>query len=289
MLEIQKVLHLHKELAKKNPQLQGNYLLSEKMDGIYTYIDYHPKIGFSLVKSSAQREIPALAWTKKLFESLPKPKEPCRFIQEATIPGVDFHTANGIFNRSVGDFVCQDVVFHIHDIVFPERLGLATALERYNILKTLDISNTMEKLQIHPILYAGSYDEYLWMKYFNEITEKGGEGIVAKRENSLYTPGKRNSDLLKIKLEETFDLLCTRYFTTLGEKGNIAYNVELKNKKGVLVNARIGKFDDIAEFNINSPVGKVIEIKAMCELPDGSYREPRFYRLRTDKNPSEID
>ena len=34
---------------------------------------------------------------------------------------------------------------------------------------------------------------------FNLTKEKGMEGIIAKRKESLYRPGKRTSDWLKIK------------------------------------------------------------------------------------------
>ena len=34
---------------------------------------------------------------------------------------------------------------------------------------------------------------------FNLTKQKGMEGIIAKRKNSIYAPGKRTSDWLKIK------------------------------------------------------------------------------------------
>ena len=36
-------------------------------------------------------------------------------------------------------------------------------------------------------------------------------------------------------------------------------------------------------------IGKVVEIKAMKRLKDGSLREPRFKSIRFDKTVSEID
>jgi DNA ligase-1 len=35
--------------------------------------------------------------------------------------------------------------------------------------------------------------------------------------------------------------------------------------------------------------GKVVEVKAMKELPDGSLREPRFKCIREDKTIGDID
>ena len=45
----------------------------------------------------------------------------------------------------------------------------------------------------------GSYVEDEGKALFNLTKEKGMEGIIAKRKDSIYRPGKRNSDWLKIK------------------------------------------------------------------------------------------
>jgi hypothetical protein len=288
-MQPQKVLHLHLEEAKKKPKLQGLYMLSEKLDGWYVTIDYDPSYGWFTPVSSAGRVIPSMLWAKEIFERLPEPKEYCRFIMEATIPGLDFHTANGIFNRSIGDFECKDVVFSIHDYIQYSVINSIDAINRYKLLTKLDTSYTKGRVFIHPLLHVGEYNRDNWMLYFDEVASRDGEGIVAKRETGLYSPGKRNSDLLKIKLEDTFDLLCIRMYWTVGEKGHDNLNLDLQNKAGVIVPVRIGKHSDIAKFQVDSPVGKVIQIKAMCQLPDGSYREPRYDCERFDKLPSEID
>ena len=45
----------------------------------------------------------------------------------------------------------------------------------------------------------GSYVEAEGKALFNLTKEKGMEGIIAKRKDSIYRPGKRTSDWLKIK------------------------------------------------------------------------------------------
>jgi bifunctional non-homologous end joining protein LigD len=45
----------------------------------------------------------------------------------------------------------------------------------------------------------GTYVEDKGKTLFNLTKEKGMEGIIAKRKDSLYRPGKRTSDWLKIK------------------------------------------------------------------------------------------
>src|SRR6201981_4264647 len=48
-------------------------------------------------------------------------------------------------------------------------------------------------------IQLGSYVEHEGKALFNLTKEKGMEGIIAKRKDSLYRPGKRTSDWLKIK------------------------------------------------------------------------------------------
>src|SRR5262249_9749297 len=50
-----------------------------------------------------------------------------------------------------------------------------------------------------PGIQLGSYVETEGKALFELTKEKGMEGIIAKRKDSIYRPGKRTSDWLKIK------------------------------------------------------------------------------------------
>ena len=126
------------------------------------------------------------------------------------------------------------------------------------------------------------------MHYAEQVWDRDGEGVILLRTDSTYSAGKRNSDLMKIKLEETFDLLVTDLYFTVGEKGNDNMNLKLKDSRGCFVDVRIGKHKDQYEFALSSPIGKVATIKCMKQTDDG-YREPRFLHIRYDKLPHEID
>jgi ATP-dependent DNA ligase len=290
----QKVLHLHIEEKKKKPNIQHDYLISEKLDGWYTYIDYIVGLGWGYVHSRQGRIIPSMEWAKSEFEKLPKPSFNCRLIMEAIIPGLDFHTMNGIFNRSIGDCQAKEAIFLVHDIInkdiYWQNIPENKAIERYNRLITSNIGKNSKHIFTHNILGIAS-EKHIWAKYFLDIMEKSGEGIILKQCDALYQPDKRNSSLMKMKLEETFDLLCIDLVDTIGEKGNPNTNMILERKDGTKVTIRIGKHEDIKEFKSidGSPLRKVVEIKAMCELPDGSFREPRFLKIRDDKTYGDID
>ena len=65
----QKVLHLHLEEAKKKPKITGRYIVTEKLDGWYGYIDYLQG-EWGKVTSSSGREIPSLLWARQVFQEL---------------------------------------------------------------------------------------------------------------------------------------------------------------------------------------------------------------------------
>lgn len=289
----QKVLSLHKALELKNPKLQGNFLITEKFEGWYVYFEYTPEGGWAAPKSSAGREIPAFEHFKGA--NLPKLVYPCVLIAEAYIPDNIFQVTNGIFNRSVGSYRCDDVVFVMHDFVTASITSVPpTALERFNRLINFNNnipSNLRKHFQLNNILLASPFHEKLWYETFDRIADAGGEGIVAKRENSVFSFGKRNSDLLKLKLELTVDLVAIRLEEGFGEKGNPSLTLVSQRSNGIEVRTVIGKHEDQDLFRATpeAVIGKVVEIKAMEEYSDLQLRQPVFIRVRTDKTSNDIN
>ena len=286
----QKVLSLKTELEKKNPKLQGNFLVTTKYEGWYVSIAYTTLAGWSCPVSSNSRTIPSMEWTRSLFSKLPVPKEDCFLIAEAYLEDTPFHILNGIFNTSKGACSCLEVQFKLHDIIYPNNPSL-TAIERYNRLGELDLHKIETNAQIVPILYSGIYDSKEWQRHFEVIANRGGEGIVAKRDTSIYMAGKRNSDLLKLKLELTVDCLAVALEETVGDKGNSGLVLVSRRKNGVLVRTVIGKHVDQDLFRKDSSnvIGKVVQVKAMEEYADGQLRQPVFQHVRHDKLTTEIN
>lgn len=281
----QKVLHLYKEEQKKKPKFLGDYIVTEKLDGIYAYVDYiNGK--WSAIHSRAGRAIPAFEHLTKEFENLTPPTGNTRFIFEATHNTIkDFHTINGIFNRSVGDYHCNNVVFNFHDMVVPSTLDIP-AVERLHALRSWFNVNTeavTNRFRYCPMLHVSNSKD-LWLAEFNKVIEAGGEGIVLKHSESGYYPDKRNSSLMKIKLEERIVLHCVDIFYTVGDKGNSNLNATFRRNNGVEIVVRVGKHIDIAriEDDKNYILGKPCLLEYMCEIAGGKLREPRFKKVLTD-------
>jgi len=276
-IDVQKVLHLHLEEAKKKPKIQGEYMVTEKLDGWYVYVDYCAVDGWGPIRSRQGRIIPSLVDNTDFYNM--KPRVSCRIIAEATIPGMNFHELNGVLNRSKGDCQASGVKFYAHDIILLDDLDLE-ALERYDVLHSVIQGSSIERV---PLL-ALTDDRDNWMYQAQKVWERGGEGVVLKAEGSTYQPGKRNSSLMKIKLEELVVGECTHFYYTVGDKGNRNLNIGVRLASGSKVDVRIPKFSDIAAIEDDSSfiLGKEVELKCMCKLPDGSLREPRFNNVVGD-------
>lgn len=298
VLQPQKVLHLKDELKKKKPKLFGNYIITPKYDGWYVSIDYHLRFGWESPKSSSNRNIPAFEWLKQvLMAEMPIESSlfSFRIIAEAIIEDMEFEEMNGIFNRSVGEYYCMDVKFILHDFLYLNKYGVPFNHNASARFKTVEkfFNETASKFGLRkhfclPKSLLLPYDYSEWKTLCDEYINAGYEGLVAKQEESIYFPGKRNYSLLKLKIEEHLDCEVESVFQTIGEKGNLNYNLKVicpETTKSFAV--RIGRFSDIdfalQHFLTNSSQSLFAEIKTMGRYENGSYRQPTFVRFRNDK------
>jgi len=285
---VQKALHYHEAKAKKNFTL-GTYAIMPKIDGWYFYIDFIDGKWCKLT-SRAGREIPSVAHLNDLIEKSTLPKKDIRLIFEGTIPNMQFHELNGVFNRK--EELAKDAVLHLHDVIcltepdleFKYRYSIAE--EFFNDLQFF----LKDKIELVPILAIESTEEVFYY-HFNEVISKGGEGVILKNYNAGYFFGKRNANMMKIKEEVTKDLAVVgmvegegKYQGTLG-----ALIVQSRDGTKHQVSGMTDYERDLWWNNRESIIGKVVEVKAMKELEDGSLREPRYKACRFDKTLAEID
>lgn len=300
-IQPQKVLHI-KEVLKKTAktqqqQLSGLFSLREKFDGNYEQIPYFVDSGWHNVESSSTREVPALEWVKDSLNSFSfKPKLNFMVIAEAIIKDENVHYISGKLNTTTGDYHRKDVTFKVHDLIPLDNLKTSVAEREILVQDFLGAfgnkkigESKVNLFEDCPLLLLAEYNEKLWNKVYEDVVVRGGEGIVAKRLSAPFSPGKKIADQLKLKLEDSFDLLCTDLYWTKGDKGNDNMNLRLKRKSGVEVTVRIGKHSDIASFTEKTPIGSVCSVMCMKELESGALREPRFDRIRRDKDDKDID
>lgn len=272
----QKALHLHIEEDKARPKYAGHsYCVFRKYDGWYGYKD-----GDGFINSRQCRPIPSL------FEfSVDIPTIFCgRLIFEIMIDGVEeFHIMNGILNRSVGDCQAKNVYLMVHDYI-PLGGSQVKFYDRYVMAQDIVHAIGDERIRISPILAITPKID-TWKMLANQVWEDGGEGIVLKRHDAPYSYDKRNADLMKIKEELTFDFIVTGMEKGEGKYSDTLGSLIVEGKNGIkhmvsgMTDAQRNEWwDNPAEI-----LGKLVEIKAMKILPDGTLREPRFKAIRYDK------
>ena len=276
----QLALHLYKEEEKKNPKLDDEYIIFQKYDGWYGYFDF----GVEGIFSRAGRRIPSLDHLAKVIKLAADDAgiDQGRLIFEILVEGApEFHELNGILNRKSEQ--AKGAYLMVHDLVGP--LDETTVDRLFEAVLVVDLL-ALDAVRFAKPLCTTSYIPRI-KTVCNHLWSLGCEGIIGKAAQSYYQPGKRNSSLIKIKEECTAELLVTgmlagdksgKYHSTLG-------TLTCVDKAGVVHNIS-GMSDEQRDkwyLELEPIVGKVIEIKAMKKLPDGTYREPRFKAIRHDK------
>ncbi len=180
-------------------------------------------------------------------------------------------------------------------------------IERKKLLKELLPKNEIIK-------YADDIEEK-GERFFEEIKKKDMEGIMAKKVGSLYYPGRRTNEWLKIKQHKTLDAIIAGFTQPQGSRKHFGALI-LAVKNGNLLNY-IGhtgtgfdekKLDEVIQLlkplirktspfkehiATNMPVTWV-EPKLVCEVKfseqtkGGSLRHPVFLHLRPDKPTKEV-
>jgi len=287
-MDIQKAKHLFLEMDKKKPDINSAYMVFEKHDGWYGYLDFPS----CTIMSRAKREIPALKELSDLIRSK-RPNIRGRLIFEIMIEGLEidsFHELNGILNRKYEQ--AEDVYLQVHDFVPDFQRCTMPFTKRYEFAGEIVRNMNLPSVRLSPSLGISSLPSE-WYRLAATVQSRGGEGVILKDIASLYKGGKRISTLMKIKEEVTAELLCIDVIEGQGEHTGQAGKLVCESASGMRHEVGMGYMKHDERINIlrdkSLIKGKVVECKAMKKLADGKYREMRFKAIRYDKRTSEID
>ncbi len=165
-----------------------------------------------------------------------------------------------------------------------------------------------------PYLLYGDHVEAEGTRFFEEATDRGFEGVIAKESQSQYSPGLRTDYWIKIKQINTTDCVVIGFSEGEGARvptfgslilaaydddeklqhvGNVGggfSNQSLEEVKRKLSKLRTEK--PTIEGPVDSPTPVtwvkpriVVEVAYMAVTNDGRLRFPRFKRIRNDKDP----
>lgn len=284
---IQKAKHLFLEMDKKKPSIDSQYMMFEKHDGWFGYLDFPSCI----IHSRAHREIPAVTELSNLIRKN-KPDVRGRLIFEIMIDGLEidsFHELNGILNRKSEQ--ADGAYLRVHDFIQDFNFCKMNQAKRYAFAGELVGRLGLPQVTLSQNLGI-SNNPNEWHAMAEKIQSSGGEGLILKDINALYEPDKRISTLMKIKEEVTVEMLVTKVIEGLGDHSGQAGKLVCKDETGQLHEVGMGCMGhherrDIL-VNPSLILGSVVEIKAMKKLKDGKYREPRFKARRYDKEVHEL-
>jgi bifunctional non-homologous end joining protein LigD len=173
-----------------------------------------------------------------------------------------------------------------------------------------------ETLKDNPVVKYSDHIEESGEDFFEVIKQRNLEGIMAKRKDSEYYPGRRTSDWLKIKHNQSDEAIIAgftaprggrKYFgalvlgamvngqlTYIGHTGS-GFDSRLLKEISAKLEPLIRPTSPFSErVKTNMPVTWV-EPKLVCELKftewtsDGKLRHPIFLRLRDDKKVEDVN
>ncbi|HEY5407732.1 MAG TPA: DNA ligase D [Ginsengibacter sp.] len=201
------------------------------------------------------------------------------------------------------------ILYYIFDLLKlngHETTGLSL-VERKELLQKIIPQNEVIKYSDHIIENGKSF--------FQVSKEKDLEGIMAKKADSKYYPGKRTPDWLKIKHHKTQEAIIAGYTQPSGARKYFgALILAIKDgKKLKYIGHTGGGFNQSSlkemyekmqpliqqqspfneKIKTNSPVTwiapqLICEVKFAEITADGKLRQPIFLHLRTDKNINEV-
>lgn len=158
------------------------------------------------------------------------------------------------------------------DRIFVERLSFLDSLgfRREQLSKATPESPVMRVVSAHSIQEK--------RQLLADVRATGGEGVVFKRRDSLYMPGRPNSggDQLKYKLYET------AVVSVFGARTGVR-SVRI----AVLTDASGNAIEDVGNVtippNVQIPAsGDHLEVRYLYAYPGGSLYQPVFLRVRRD-------
>lgn len=201
------------------------------------------------------------------------------------------------------------ILYYVFDCVSCDGVDLKsrTLIERKEIVKSI--------LPQSDIIKYCDHVEEIGEVFFQTVLKHNLEGMIAKRADSLYYPGRRSSDWLKIKNHKIDEAIITGFTAPRGSrpyfgalilgayhKGKLTYightgtgfTEKLLKEVYNKLKPHIQKKSPFEEkIKVNSPVtwvnpSFVCNIKYTERTEDGMMRHPVFMGLRIDKKPDEV-
>lgn len=204
-----------KEYMIKDIYTSGEYFAQEKIDGYwyqYEKTDNHSYLFSRNISKTTNLLTEKSANVPHIMEALNILPANTILIGEIYIPGGTSKDVTRIMGCLPETAIARQkdnfVYYYVHDIIYYDGINLinAPALSRYKILNKIWEKHNL--LQYSYLKLAEIFEDNIEATAV-KILSQGGEGIVMKKKNLPYYPGKRPAwSTIKIKKTDTVDLVC---------------------------------------------------------------------------------
>lgn len=137
--------------------------------------------------------------------------------------------------------------------------------ERYEKLKKIVPEKEDSPLAFIQERYIESAKEL--KEYFKEVVSEGLEGLVVKRPDAVYQPGKRNFNWIKLKrsaegeLEDTIDTVILGYYAGSGRRADFGIGAVLVG----VYNKKEDQFETVAKVGTGLSDKQWVELRKKCD------------------------
>jgi bifunctional non-homologous end joining protein LigD len=300
-----------------SPFSDNNWLFEPKLDGFRTLAF----LNNGIVRLQSRNELNVTEHYPSLIESI-KNQPASQLVLDGEIIALDakgkscFQCLQG-YLKSLNRLQTGDVeppsaiIYYVFDILYLDGYNLQAAplKARKELLKSIFTSTANVRL----VEYFDTDGETV----YRAAIENGLEGVIAKQKESLYEPGKRSKNWLKLKAITSDDFMVAGYTAGTGNRANTfgALILGYYNDKNDLQPAgnvssgfdndtlqALRKQLDTIAIKTNPFAAKiertgkitwvkpklVVEVKFAEWTQDGRLRAPVFLRLRADKPPTSV-
>lgn len=261
--------------------LAQHYMAETKHDGCQAIVKLYPRGGVEVVSRTGEVYVGPLPAARQLADL-------CRaevdrwgglvVFCEAWWPGKDqFPEISGAFRRGVENERLLLVPF---DAVSLSEFDAGHSPRPLQERRMSLPYGSVGLIQLPDSFAPGTYDA---QDLANRYVKLGGyDGLVLKRLDGTWTKDKKGGDeVIKIKAEESLDLLVVDRKVSTGEKtGRPVYTITVEYNG---VRSDVGSGMPHQESEVPN-IGDIVEVLVMEVNKDGKLREPRFKGIRFDKD-----
>lgn len=273
------------------------YFGSRKINGIRTLIYYDGKEVHAKSRTAIMLDFPLYhiishPLIKKLFKSNPN----LILDGEAYKHGLPLNVISGICRNNSDAKDLGRLEFYMYDIVdislpFTERLKKMIKIRKllnlnfnpYRIWKEEEL-----KIQYVPQIPISGWDNI--MRLHNLYVEEGWEGLVIRLASATYGPGKRNNNMIKIKLYKENTFKCIGIEQGLREYDDMVFIMETHEGKQFKAKP-LGDHKQKVDYTINFDKfykGKLADCKYFDISEYGIPQQPALIAFRFDLTEDDL-